>query len=785
MYRTRTGALLRVDGAVAGAFDREHAVAGLPGSASPRELTLEVELAALPTHGLPSGPGPSWWWMQRTAFEPPSHRLDVVAAPSLATEPHGELPLLAHAHLDLAWLWTFQEGRRKALRTFANALQLVERDADYVFIQSQPAEYAGVERDDAEFFARLATAVRAGRIDASVAAPWVETDCNIPSGETLLRQFVYGMRYAEERFGLTPSVAWLPDSFGFANTLPQLLAHAGVRFFATTKLQWNDTTRWPHPQFVWRGPDGSSIVSAVIDAYEGDATAVRAERARARREPLVVGYGDGGGGPNDATVRGARKFGGWVSAASWFEGVALRADRLPRVEGELYLEFHRGIFTTHHGVKARRFALEGALDEAEELCAWCAAVRAPRAMTEQLAEDLRHAWPPLLRGDVHDVIGGTAIAPAYVELFEDYARCERIVDRVRDAARSVLPKGELQPDGGREIAPREDNDTYIFGNKFLFARVRRDGTVVELHRPDAPNLVTGANVLRAYVDKPKEWEAWNIDRGYEKKSVKVIPAGAEIDDDALVVRYRLRGSTIVLRIALGISDPYLRIDGAVLWEERRTLLRVENWLALDARLAVFGTPHGTVSRPAAPQTEAERAKFEAPGQRYARLDAPGGGFALLSTDNYGWSVRDLERGGVHLGLSLLRGPMWPDPDADRGEHRLAYALMPLEAGLGIGALEQIWRSYAYPPRVRLFTCADPAVSIVACKPADDGDGVIVRVRECDGASRNLRLVCGGRARTVESADARERKIEREVELGDGAIHAVLEPYELRTFRVRF
>jgi alpha-mannosidase len=784
-YRTRTGALLRVNGEIAGAFDREHESVTLPPADVLRTVQLEVELRALPTNGLPSRPGARWRLLQRMAAERPRTTLEVAQAPApvVGKPANPALPVIGHAHLDLAWLWTFEEGRRKALRTLANALQLAARYRAYVFAQSQPALYAGIEHDDDTLFERIRDAVRAGNIDPSIAAPWVETDCNIPSGETLLRQLTHGMNYVEDRFGIVPEVCWLPDSFGFPNTLPQLLAHAGVRFFLTAKLQWNDTTRWPHPQFVWCGPDDSAVVGAVVDRYEGGATPERVARAQERGEPVVVGYGDGGGGPNDAIVQEAHAAGRWTSPRAWFESVAARAGRLPRIRDELYLETHRGVWTTHHDVKARRFSLEAMLDECEELCAWCVAVRAPKQMTEPLASDLRTAWPLLLRGDFHDVVCGTSIAPVYEELNDDYEKVERICARVRDAAYAILPRGPIS-DSGAEPAPREEDGSYVFSNAHLFARVRPDGTVVELRRPDGPNHLTGGNVLRAYVDVPREWEAWNLDAGYAKRPLRIRPQGCAIEDDGLVVRYRFRKSLIVLRIALGAEDPYLRVGAAILWEERRAIVRLENWLAVEAKNVTFGTPHGTIDRRAFAVDDGDRAKFEVPGQRFARADGPRGGFALLTTASYGWDARGLKEGGIHLGLSLLRGPLWPDPKADRGEHRFEWALMPLDASVGIGTVERLWREYAYPARVRLFTCDDPSIVVVACKPADDGDGIVVRVRECDGAARSMRLAFGGRASGIESCDARERRIEREAALDEYAIVAQLQPYELRSFRVR-
>ena len=759
-YETRTGALLRVDGKIAGAFDREHDTIVVAASSTERTLTLEIELASLPTHGLPNGPGARWTLMQKRKAERPRDRIEIVDAPEInvAPMPDAPLPLIAHAHLDLAWLWTFAEGRRKGLRTLANALYIANRAPDYVFIQSQPALYAYVEHDDPEFFR---THHRSGAQGTNRSKRRRAVGRDRLQYSERRDAFASARARDELRAGpvrIIPSVAWLPDTFGFPNTFPQLLAHAGVRFFATAKLQWNETTRWPHPQFVWTGPDRSAVVGAVIDGYEGGASPQRVAKARERHEALVVGYGDGGGGPNDGIVREAAQYGRWTSARTWFESIAMRADQLPRVAGELYLETHRGVWTTHHDVKAQRFALEGALDEAEELAAWCVAVRASANLTSPLSADLRSAWPPLLRGDFHDVVCGTSIAPVYGELDQDYERVGRVCARVREAAYSLLPRS-LTNATNEEVAPREDDDAFVFENAHLHARVRRDGTIVALHRPGEPNLVTAANVLRAYVDRPKEWEAWNIDANYVKRPVRIRPDGSDIEDGALVVRYRLRNSTIVIRLALGTDEPYLRADAAVLWDEVRTLLRVENWLAIEAQHATFGTPHGTLDRTTSVQTDTERAKFEVPAQRFARVDGPQGGFALLATDNYGWDARTLVRGGTHVGLSLLRSPLWPDTNADRGEHRLSWALAPLAPETGIGVLENTWREYAYPSRVRLFTCDDPAVLIVACKPADNDDGIVVRVRECDGAGRRMRLHVGARARSVESCDARERSLE--------------------------
>jgi alpha-mannosidase len=156
--------------------------------------------------------------------------------------------------------------------------------------------------------------------------------------------------------------------------------------------------------------------------------------------------------------------------------------------------------------------------------------------------------------------------------------------------------------------------------------------------------------------------------------------------------------------------------------------------------------------------------------------------AILAADTYGWSAHALRRGGVRAGMSLLRSPQWPDPQADRGEHFIAYALVPT-AGATIGALEAVWRDYAEPERVRLFTCDDPAVLVVATKPADDGNGIIVRVRECDGELRRVDLRCGGRMREVTAVDACERPVAGDLRVDGELLSFVLPAFSLRSFRV--
>jgi alpha-mannosidase len=794
-YPTRTGALLRIDGDVVGAFDREHATVRADLGAGRHAFVLDVERRSLPTTGLPSGAGPRWSMLLALSSE--RARRDVVveeASPERDAAAHAEsdgarVAAVGHAHLDVAWLWTFEQTRRKAARTFATAARILADRPGFVFTQSQPQLYAWVQEDEPELFARVQALARAGRFDASGAAMWVEPDCNVPSGESLLRQLAFGIRYAEKELGAAPSVAWLPDSFGFANTLPTLLAHAGIPYFATTKLRWNDTTVFPYTRFWWEGPDGSRVLAALLVSYEGDVAHDRVALARERDEPLVVGYGDGGGGATDAMVVAGGPLVAWTTLGGWFARAAQDAAALPTVQSELYLEYHRGVLTTHHDVKAGNAALERALGDAELGLAWTVALRASPFFVDEARARLAHAWEIVLRNQFHDVLPGTSIGEVYEDVRTEYEHAGAIVAAVRDGVRTALPRSApLQR--AKPCVPRHDGGGALFENGFLRARVR-DGVLAELRVRGGENLVREANVLTAYVDKPRKWEAWNVDRDYVQRTHPVEPLGSEIADDALFARYRIGRSFAAARFSLAENEPWLRVELAVDWRERRTLLRCENRLALGDARATFGSPYGTIDRPVTPETQAERARFEACGQRFARVEgltvgagAPAS-VAMLVLDTYGWSVGPDDGAGVRLGHSLLRGTSWPDPKADIGEQRIAYAFLP-GTGIATGALEAAWRRFAAaddaPPPI--FTCDDAAIQIVATKPADDGTGIIVRARECDGAARTARIVSAVRATGVSCVDALERPLPLDdAALDDGAIVAPFGPYALRTFRV--
>ena len=750
-------------------------------------LALEVERFSLPTNGLPSGDGWKWRLMLAQSRPEPSTSATLRVAPSFeaaSAAPQDDIALWGHSHLDVAWLWNYTEAKRKAMRTFANALALVERNGDFIYMQSQPQLYAFVEETDPAFFERVRAAVRGGRFNAEPAAMWVEPDCNVISGESVLRQLLYAYEYCMSRFGIEPSLVWLPDTFGFANTLPTLIAHAGITRFASTKLQWNETTRFPYPQFIWRGPDGSDLTSAMLAAYEGDANEARVRNARERNEPLIVGYSDGGGGPTQTQLDDAQRCGIWQKPSQWFESLESRRETLPVHQDELYLEYHRGTYTTHHDVKAANAEFERELSDIEERLAWCIAVGAPRDVLDRLMPLLHASWRIVLCNQFHDVLPGTSVRSAYDEAQAYYAQAREALHLIRTSTAAMLPRAATLGSSKAAVRPREEDGDFIFDNGNVHARFSRSGTLVELRGNDVENVVAQGNVLAMYRDVPKKWDAWNLDAGFERKSFRVKPLGATAHEDRLEIRFDAKGSPILMRIRMDSNDPFVRVDCAVDWRAEHAILRMENWLTVQSDAVTYGSPHGTIERTIRRDTPLQKARFEVPGQRFATAGDARASVTVFTKDTYGWSARPLEKGGMQVGHSLLRATRWPDPTADIGTHQLSWAFAP-HAGASQGAIELAWEHFARAPRVRLFSSGSTQVLVAAVKAALDGDGVIVRVRECDGRDGSVRLRCGARMRSVEPVDALERPLSGTVKIEGEELVADIKPRAIASYRVRF
>ncbi|MDJ0736595.1 MAG: alpha-mannosidase [Nostocaceae cyanobacterium] len=360
--------------------------------------------------------------------------------------PKSKIYLLGHAHLDMAWLWRVCETWKAAQNTFESVLKLQEDFPELIFCHSTPALYAWVEENLPDLFARIQEKVKDGRWEV-VGGFWVEPELNIIAGESIVRQLLYGQRYVWEKFGKLATVVWVPDSFGFTWTLPQFMQQAGIEFFVTQKLRWNDTTKFPFGAFWWRSPDGSQVFSWMsgpvgegINPVKIADYAVEWERQTGLQDYLCLpGVGDHGGGPTRDMLEIARR---WQSSPLFPElefttaqkylhscrdainGISV--DNKPIWDDELYLEFHRGCYTTHGDQKWWNRRCENLLYEAELFAAL-----ANLSFQQSYPQiELEKAWKQVLFHQFHDILPGSSITEVYEDAEPEWQEVEKIGSQI-------------------------------------------------------------------------------------------------------------------------------------------------------------------------------------------------------------------------------------------------------------------------------------------------------------------------------------------------------------------
>ena len=361
--------------------------------------------------------------------------------------------LIGHSHMDTGWLWTVTDTIKKCARTYANQLNLMERYPEHRFVQSSAYHSELIRRHYPALFRRIAESVRAGRYEPN-GGVWVECDCNITGGESMVRQFLWGQRFTRRWFGYQSDCFWLPDTFGYSASIPQIMKGCGVNYFLTTKMGWNDTTRFPYDTFQWQGLDGTRVFTHLNGQGGGDLTpghlndlaaGIRTKSATHRRLH-AYGAGDGGGGPTFEqleTVRRERDLAGcprvqFTTVSEFMRSLERETPEPPLYARELYLELHRGTLTNQHEIKRNNRKAEIGLHDAELLTVLEAADKGIPAD----GEDLRPLWELTLLNQFHDILPGTCI-PDQHEMTKEQMRGVRA--RLKERLAHTLT---TRPDGG-------------------------------------------------------------------------------------------------------------------------------------------------------------------------------------------------------------------------------------------------------------------------------------------------------------------------------------------------
>ncbi|HZD52386.1 MAG TPA: alpha-mannosidase, partial [Woeseiaceae bacterium] len=799
---------------------------------------------------------------------------------------------VGHTHIDVAWLWRLRHTREKAARSFSTVDRLMARYEDFIFLQSQPQLYEYMKEDYPALYERIRRRVASGRWEAG-GAMWVEADCNIPSGESLVRQVVNGIRFFEREFGAENTYLWLPDVFGYSWALPQILRQCGLGTFITTKISWNEFNKMPHDTFVWRGIDGSEVIAHFITApdsgnplswyytYNGlmePATVSGAWRNYAdkgiNRELLLpYGYGDGGGGPNRHMLEMRRRLEAMPGLPAARSG---RVDDYVRRlndnvrdphggylhvwDGELYLEYHRGTYTSQAYVKQMNRRLEIAYREAEFLCALDAIVAGDWRRYPQQA--LHDGWKIVLRNQFHDIIPGSAIREVYEDCREEYGESGEIAAGCRSAALANLAprdaprtftvvnsaswqrsglvslpfpgfEGSVRDERGDPLPMQAASDHVLVqlsglaplglvclavtedagaaspspfsvdGSRLETPRYRLEwneqGHITRLFDRQAGRDVLAenapANVLQVFEDKPRQYDAWELEVSFDQKKETVSDfAGARVLRDgaleiAIRFEWRYRNSRIGQEMILYRDSPRIDFRTEIDWREREKLVKVAFPVRIHAHEATYDIQFGNVKRPTHRNTSWDHARFEVVGHQWADLSEEGYGVALLNDCKYGYDVRENV-----LRLTLLKSSNYPDPEADLGEHRFCYSLLP-HAGswLAAGVPRHAWDlnsplyavagapSDAVTGR-SLLSCDNPNVVIDVLKKAEDSDHLIVRLHEYAGGRGPFELSSDFPIAGWQPCDLLERPAGPEQR--SGVVRDTVSPYQIRTYRLR-
>lgn len=652
--------------------------------------------------------------------------------------PQGKIALTGHAHIDLAWLWPYDETRRKVRRTFHTALDLIKKSPDFIFNQSTAAYYAQLETDDPDLLAAITKQVKAGRWEV-LGGMWVEPDTNMPTGESLTRQILYGQRYFEKQFGMRHKVCWLPDCFGFSGALPQLLKQGGMESFFTIKVNWSETNRFPHDIFWWEGLDGSRVLAHTFDnPMEGYNGRVQPDchqptwqnfRGKTKHDEtlLAVGYGDGGGGVTPemlAREKQLRDFPAlpkarWSHVSEFFDRLhkGEPATGYPAWQGEIYLELHRGTLTSQSHTKRLHRHAERALITAETLGSMAALIGANRP------KNLETLWHDVLKNEFHDILPGSSIREVYIDAERELTsvinqgldlqksaiknlRNQLKQGEIKNAlllvnpsnsphpAEALLANGEhytsttIVPALGYLVCDLDQKPTpdtlkitlNSLENNILKITIGTDGTLTSLiHKPsNREALADRGNQLWVYpADKPREWDAWEIEEDYAQN-------GQELTQVSSVKIATQTTHHIALQIVKKFRHSTITQTLSLTATGKR--LNIETKIDWHDRRVLLRTLNPVAIR--TPQATFEcaygvvkRSTHNNTSWDEAQFEVPAHRFSDLSEPDFGVALLNngkyghSAKGNV-LGLSLVRAPIYPDPLADEGEQIFTYALYP-------------------------------------------------------------------------------------------------------------
>ena len=795
-------------------------------------------------------------------------------------KPGVNVTMLGHTHIDVAWLWRLRHTREKTARSFSTVNRLMEKYPEYIFIQTQPQLYDYLKEDYPDIYEHIKRRVAEGRWEPS-GAMWVECDCNLASGESIIRQILVGKNFFKKEFDYESEFLWLPDVFGYSWALPQILKKSGVNTFMTTKISWNDTNRLPYDTFIWRGMDGSEVTTHFVTTTElNDVTYTYNGESRPyaikgvwdnyrnkdlNRDLLIsYGFGDGGGGPTREMIK-------YIEAAKLMPGIPNvetgRATEyfrklnetikenpyngyLPIWDGELYLEFHRGTYTSQgYNKKMNRF-MEYKLREEEML-----SVFAEKLFDKPYnREEFLKAWKIVLCEQFHDILPGSSIHEVYEDSNEEYERALKYIENATKAAKASfvtekenaftlfnqanwerdsivkIPAGaetyEYTDSEGNTLPSHrcgEHDHVYVKGLKpLVFSTITRSvkackeassftentvetpyyivswddkGRLVRLYDKSADREVIPegkfANVIQIFEDKPRCFDAWELESTIDLKKEEIPCDGNIIKTKNelgyfIHFTYNYNNSKIMQTMCLYNDKRRIDFKTIVDWKESQKILKTAFSVDIRGVFARYDVQEGNIVRPITRNTSWEAAKFEVVAHKWADLSETGYGVALLNDCKYGYDIKE-----DTMRLSLLKSATDPDYSADYGTHEFTYSLYPHKEEWYNSGLEEEAFDLNSPVVVlegasalgneSLISFDAKNIVLDAFKKAENEEAYVLRFHEFTGRRGKRNLKIGLKFDSWCESDLMENPLG---EWKQTAIEVEVKPYEIKTIMLK-
>lgn len=778
---------------------------------------------------------------------------------------------IGHTHIDIAWRWTYEQTIEKAQRSFATVLNLMKQYPEYKFMSSQAILYEYVKDYAPELYEKIKQRVAEGRWEVD-GAMWLECDCNLSSGESIVRQILHGKRFMKDEFGIESTVLWLPDTFGYSAAMPQILKKCGIKNFVTSKISWNDTNTIPHDTFLWQGIDGTQILTHFMTAqeyksfdlneknrittYVPEITPAYVLGAWARYQDkeyndktlLTFGYGDGGGGPTDEMLEYQRRLEKGIpgipktvisTAKEYLDTVegnfnknSRLLDRTPKWVGELYLEFHRGTYTSIGKNKKNNRKSEFAVGKTEFL----SSVVKTMLKKRYPSEEINAIWKLILLNQFHDVLPGSSIEEVYQDSDCQYenllSNCKKIIsNNIFDIA------GEINTDGGLLVinsTPMSGKSTVRYNDRTIevsevasygwkvfnpdtlsecrvtvcdntlendYYRVvfNTDGSISSIFDKRFEREIVKEdekfNQIKIFEDYPRFYDNWEINEYYKSKSWEfgTVESIMPVFDGSRVgmrIERNYLESSLVQIVWLYSMLERIDFETNIEWHGHHQIIKAFFPINVLASKATYEIQFGNVERNTHQNTSWDQAKFEVCANKWADISDGNYGVSLMNDSKYGYSCD-----GSVLSLTFLKCGTFPNKNADQGEHSFTYSILPHTGDFRNSTVKEAYilnqpfdsclvskQTGTLPENFSFFACDKSNVVIETVKETEKKDGIILRMFDAHNVCTKAKVDFHFTVREAYICDMLENEVER-LSLKDNAVELYIKNYEILTLKV--